>query len=328
MKSTWKQTEAYLNETLGLCVLLRDWPDKRKLPLILRQEFDFATTLILDRPVLVVHASEQQNSPAGLRKKFDVLQAKFDGDLVYVRDQIDAYQRKRLIEQKVSFIVPGNQLYLPTFGMDLREYFRKAKIPTDNLSPLAQATILFALYHKHDLPIPLQRMAQLLDCSKMSISRSFSELEAFELVTSEKDGRSRELHLTRTPKEIWEFGTKFWRTPVRKRLRVFHDFPIPERSRVSGQTALANRTDISKGDSKTIAIGPSVEKERRAELSRFSIPDDESERVITVELWRYDPCPLSKDANVDPLSLYLSMQDIRDERVEAALDNLLKGMTW
>ena len=167
-----------------------------------------------------------------------------------------------------SPIVPGNQLYLPTFGMELRESFRQAKIPTDNLSPLAQATILFAIYHKHDLPIPMQRMAQLSNCSKMSISRSFSELETLDLVTIEKDCRSRELQLTRTPKESWEFGTKFWRTPVRKRLRVFHDFPIPERSRVAGQTALASRTDISKG------------------------------------------------VSVDPLSLYLSMRDIRDARTD------------
>lgn len=63
-------------------------------------------------------------------------------------------------------------------------------------------------------------------------SRSFSELETLGLITIEKDGRSRELHLTRTPKETWESGRKFWRTPVRKSLRVFHDFPIPDRSRV------------------------------------------------------------------------------------------------
>jgi hypothetical protein len=212
--------------------------------------------------------------------------------------------------------------------MELREYFRQAMIPTDNLSPLAQATVLFAIYHKHDLPIPMQRIMQWLDCSKMSISRSFIELETLELATIEKDGCSRELHLTRTPKDTWEFGTKFGRTPVRKKLSVSHDFPIPERSHLAGQTALAHRTDISKGDIKSNAIGPSVEKECRAELARFSIRDDESDRSITVELWRYDPCPLSQDASVDPLSLYLSMQDIRDERVEAALDDLLKGMTW
>jgi hypothetical protein len=109
---------------------------------------------------------------------------------------------------------------------------------------------------------------------------------------------------------------------------VLHCFPMPERSRVAGQAALASRTDISKGAIETIAIGPNVEKECRAELGRFSIPDDESNPSIIVELWRYDPCPLSRNASVDPLSLYLSMQDIHDERVEAALDDLAKGMTW
>ena len=36
-----------------------------------------------------------------------------------------SYERKRLIEQKVPSIVPGNQLYLPDLGLDLREYFRR-----------------------------------------------------------------------------------------------------------------------------------------------------------------------------------------------------------
>lgn len=328
MKTAWKQTENYLKVTLGLCVHLRDWPEKRKLPLFLRQEFDFATTQILERPVLIVYATEQQLSPAGIRKQFDVLEGKFDGDVVYVRDQIDAYQRKRLIDQKVAFIVPGNQLYLPTFGMELREFFRHAKIRTKHLSPLAQATALFAIYHPQELPLSLHRMANLLDCSKMSMSRSFSELKALDLVSTDKDGRERELKLKRNPRETWHTAQEFWRTPVRKRLRLTRDFPIPEQSRVAGLPALARHTDISKGPSRTIAIGPGVEKKHRAVLARFTIPEDESELTMTVELWRYDPCQLSEQTSVDPLSLYLSMQGSQDERVEAALSDLLNGMKW
>ena len=139
---------------------------KRKLPLFLRQEFDFAETQILGRPVLIAAAIEPEHSAAAVRKQFEVLQPKFDGELVYLRQQIDAYQRKRLIEQRVSFIVPGNQLYLPTFAIDLRDYFRKAKTATDKLSPLAQATYLYAIYHGDLLPLPLHRAAELLECSK------------------------------------------------------------------------------------------------------------------------------------------------------------------
>jgi hypothetical protein len=48
-----------------------------------------------------------------------------------------------------------------------------------------------------------------------------------------------------------------------------------------------------------------------------------------IELWRYEPALLSKDGkSVDPLSLYLSMRGTSDERVEAALANLLKGIQW
>ncbi|MCK7468892.1 MAG: hypothetical protein MZU91_12730 [Desulfosudis oleivorans] len=48
--------------------------------------------------------------------------------VVYVTRTLASYERKRLIEQKVPFLVPGNQLYLPDLGIDLREYFRKPTI--------------------------------------------------------------------------------------------------------------------------------------------------------------------------------------------------------
>jgi hypothetical protein len=322
------QAEDYIEETLGISVQLNEWPEKRKLPLFLRQEFDFAETQILGRPVLIAAAIAPEHSAAAVRKHFEVLQPKFDGELVYLRQQIDAYQRKRLIEQRVSFIVPGNQLYLPTFAIDLRDYFRKAKTAKDKLSPLAQATYLYAIYHGDLLPLPLHRAAELLECSKMSMSRTFSELEALELVDVEKEGRSRDLRLKGPPFESWELARQCLRTPVRKRLRVFHDFPIPQRSRIAGQPALAMETEITKGQDRTIAIGPTVEKAVRAELARFTTPSDESERSMTIELWRYDPCLLSTGTSVDRLSLYLSLEAAGDERVEAALDDLLKGMPW
>lgn len=65
---------------------------------------------------------------------------------IYVTDALASYERKRLIEQKVPFIVPGNQLYLPELGIDLREYFRqRAGSAESPLSPSAQALLITAL---------------------------------------------------------------------------------------------------------------------------------------------------------------------------------------
>ena len=60
-----------------------------------------------------------------------------------------SYERKRLIEQKVPFLVPGNQLYLPDLGINLREYFRKPPVAPDTaLSPATQAMLIIVLLRK------------------------------------------------------------------------------------------------------------------------------------------------------------------------------------
>jgi len=49
---------------------------------------------------------------------------------------------------------------------------------------------------------------------------------------------------------------------------------------------------------------------------------------LELETWSYDPRQLSAGPAVDRLSLYLSLEDRRDERVEQAADMLLEDMKW
>lgn len=58
-----------------------------------------------------------------------------------------------------------------------------------------------------------------------------------------------------------------------------------------------------------------------------SWPVDEEESP-TVEVWSYDPVPLSDGLVVDPLSLSLSLRDDPDERVQSALGRLLESLSW
>jgi hypothetical protein len=63
--------------------------------------------------------------------------------VVYVAHTLASYERKRLVEQKVSFLVPRNQLYLPDQGIDLREYFRQpTRAAPAALSPATQAMLI------------------------------------------------------------------------------------------------------------------------------------------------------------------------------------------
>lgn len=47
-----------------------------------------------------------------------------------------------------------------------------------------------------------------------------------------------------------------------------------------------------------------------------------------IELWKYAPAQFAKERIVDRLSLYLSLKDNTDERVQSALDALMGGMVW
>lgn len=53
----------------------------------------------------------------------------------------------------------------------------------------------------------------------------------------------------------------------------------------------------------------------------------DSKTQVAVELWRYDPKKLADSKTVDVLSLALSLEDDRDERVEEAVEEML-GNLW
>jgi hypothetical protein len=50
--------------------------------------------------------------------------------------------------------------------------------------------------------------------------------------------------------------------------------------------------------------------------------------LVKLEIWKYDPSLFVKNNHVDLISLYASLLDNKDERVESELENILKGEKW
>jgi hypothetical protein len=63
----------------------------------------------------------------------------------------------------------------------------------------------------------------------------------------------------------------------------------------------------------------------QADITELPYADN---NACQVELWSYDPCLLAQNDRADRLSLYLSLKDVSDERVAAALEEMMKGMVW
>src|SRR5690348_9507504 len=97
-------------------------PGKRRgkaLPYHLADAFELLKLEIADAPVILAIDQETERSPAEAEQLLRKLDDFLESTAVYVTSVISSYDRKRLIERRVPFLVPGNQLYLPGLGIDL-----------------------------------------------------------------------------------------------------------------------------------------------------------------------------------------------------------------
>lgn len=326
MKRLIHQLEQYVRETLGITVVAQPWENAKRLPPYLRERYRFFGVEILGNDCLLMVDSGEEQTPAVVRKHLGQLRSRGGGEVVYVRRAVISYNRKRLIEQKVPFIVPGNQMYLPMLGIDLREHLKRSWEKKPVFSPSTQALILFALWQKTTERMTPSAMAYRLGYSAMTMSRVFDELEAVGIGEHSVMKKERHLHFAESGKTLWEKVLPYLNTPIRRRLVVTSP-PQKGGGFWAGESALAHYTLLSEPRIPVLAFPIDQWKRRMQDekIIELAYPEPES---CEIELWKYSPAAFAQAGTVDRLSLYLSLSDNPDERVQSALEALLGGMEW
>lgn len=321
---------AYLHETLGISPKVRAWPGAGKLPYFLQDTFEIRELRLLDRQVLLA-IDKRPDKPglASVRGQMDKLRQLAGMPVVYVTGTLASYERKRLIEQKVPFLVPGNQLYLPDLGIDLREYFRRPPAAPDTaLSPATQAMLITVLLRQPWRAEwqPAEVMSD-LGYTAMTLSRAVKELTAAGIATLRTEGRARWLHTEHTAKHTWERAKPLLRSPIKRR---FWARPTvkwkPPHVRLAGLSALARHSMLSEPQLPIYAVSPAQWK--TATQAGIEALPEPLPGACEWELWHYNPALIPNSETVDPLSLTLSLQDNTDERIQLALDELKGRFPW
>jgi hypothetical protein len=322
--------QKYLNETLGVVPKVRAWAGAGKLPYFLQDAFDVRELNLLDRQiVLAIDKKPDKPGFANIKGQLDKLRQLAGLPVVYVTVALASYERRRLIEQKVPFLVPGNQLYLPDLGIDLREYFRKAPTaPSTALSPATQAMLITVLLRKPWRPEwhPAEVFGG-LGYTSMTLSRAVKELTSTGIATLRTAGRVRFLHTERTAAETWERARQLMRSPIKRR---FWARPLPKwkapRVKLAGLSALARYSMLTEPQWPIYAISPAQWK--AAAQAGIETLLEPLPGACEWEIWHYSSELLPDSEMVDPLSLTLSLQGITDERVQLALDELKDRFPW
>lgn len=320
----------YLHEVLGIAVpAVTPWARADDLPYFLRDAFQFGELELLGQPVVLAMArGESKHTSGEVATWLARIRAVAGRPAVYVTDALASYERRRLIEHKVPFIVPGNQLYLPDLGIDLREYFRRRVPVAEALSPSTQAMLITALLRRPwEADWRPSSAALELGYTPMTLSRAIKELTGAGLASVETEGRSRWLRLEGPPKTIWERAKPALRTPVRRSLWVAGEgVPPGLQRRLAGLSALANYSMLAEPQWPVYAIaGSHWNAARDAGIRELPEPIAGAQEW---QVWSYSPALMPEAAVVDPLSLTLSLQASADDRVQLALDELKEQLPW
>ena len=324
----------YLCEVLAMNVEPEPWEGEAVLPLYLREQYQFHQA----KPaggvrsfLLCIDRAEQ--TPALIEKNFMQLSTKTQDALVYVRQSITSYDRKRLIERKIPFVIPGSQMYLPFVGIDLRERY------TDNrnrseiaFSPAAQYLVLYLLDNPAPMEINQSNATRLLGYQNMTMVRAFREIESTGIGSTEKVGKEKYLRILDTRRNVWERIEPQLQNPVMRRVYVrgLDQQVISELElAIAGESALARVSMLNEPRVPVWAIQSKTWQSQKGGLLRKlqEIPYAEVGSA-EFELWRYPVQMPGQKETVDPLSLYLSLRERTDERLQDAISKLLEKTLW
>jgi len=327
MKDLVDRLKRYLLDTLGITVTLSKPTNPESLPFFLQDIYDLFQVRFLNEDFIVLASrNDSELTPATIHKHIDIVSQQLKMKAVFVHSTISSFNRKRLIEYKVPFVIPGTQMYLPDLGIDLREYFIKKRAKTVTLGPSTQAVIFYVLTQTMIEPVTPTQLAEELGYSRMTMTRSLDEIESAELAEVSIVGRKRLVHFDKNRRELWEKALPHLKTPVKENVwlkAMIDELPVCQ----AGLTALACYSMLTPPKRQVYAAFVKDWKDikRKYPHEIISYPD---EAEYELEVWSYSPCLFANGKIVDPFSLYLSLRDIKDERVESAIEKMMEGIEW
>jgi hypothetical protein len=340
MQHKMKRTLGYLQETLGIQAiaspLAKSYLDR--LPMYINETYKlYQTDLFNTEIILAEMKNEDELSIQQTEKQVHQIKNLLHQKVVVVLENIQAYNRKRLIEKGINFIVPGKQLYMPDLLIDLRESFvhPKTRQKNETLLPSAQFLLIYHIIHRYQNwkleEHPFKEIAQKLGYTPMSITNAIDNLKYNELVEVQGE-KEKFIRFRNDRHELWNiaFQQNLLVNPVIKTVYVDEkpkDFFLLR----CNASALPEYTDLNPSRQEYFAIEKTVFY--GLQKSNALVNPNDYEGKYALEVWKYNPLTLVDELPndrtvVDPLSLYLSVKDSRDERIEMALDQILEKFIW
>jgi len=325
----------YIKHTLGAEIKTDNINGNQlnSLPFFIKEAYNFYRATFYGQEFILVEVKEEKPyTTLQIEKNLQQIKNGLKTKIVLVAENITAINRKRLIEKGVNFIVPGKQLFLPDLLIDLRENFRTGERnrQKEKLLPSAQFILLYKILHRQENfeQKSFKELAEKFGYTQMAITNAVENLRYHELCRVE-GGKEKNIYFDKEIAHLWHDALPLMINPVLKRVYV-DDKPQKPFLLMCNVSALPEYSNMSPSNQQYYAIEKNLfySLERAGQWENLN----EDEGRYCLEIWKYDPMRLAEkiteDGNVDPLSLYLSLKDTNDERIEMALDTIIEKNIW
>ncbi|MBB4861637.1 hypothetical protein HNP46_000448 [Pseudomonas nitritireducens] len=279
----------------------------------------------------LVGKGEKYPGAVNLRKHINLTAKATDNVILYVSDSIDQADRRSMIDHQINFIRPGWQFHVPEIGISLREAFRKRRkldVESLTLSPATQSMLIRNMIEGWDESDRFTSNGFMGNAkfSRVTLSKAIAELESANLIEHVNDSVINKVYRFTCPRNrMLQKAMPFLRNPVRRSV-VIDEVPTDYvKAYLAGESALARYSLLAEPALPVFAMTNTAYKAMMDDNFILETGNDRAKAVV--EIWSYKPFTTDSQT-VDEVSLFLTLKDHPDERVQIALDELKEKHPW
>ena len=320
-----KQIQDYLFRDLGIEAVAVP-VEISGVPFFIRKQFTLYKITVLDRELCLLLSQKQSLSQHKFQEIISTFTFVQNSGLmpVFVFSAMSKRERLELVRQKMAFIVPDSQMFIPSLGLDFSERIPKTVPPKDQrLRPAAQALIIQQILTGNLDGLTVNQASAVMGYTAMGTLRAANQLNDLGICKVTFDGYRKQLAFPTDRKSLWEKAKPFLRNPVKKTISVEDDTPLTGFP-FAGEFALAHHSDLSV-TRKTYALHQK-DVSSLLDEGKIRIAFASETGCADIQVWSYT-LP-SWDGEVDLFSLELSFNNTNDARIKIALLNLEEQRKW
>lgn len=310
----------YLTEVFDEKVMVKKFSDILKIPMFLTNEYEFFESILQDNLYILLRIQSKRILIDKLQKHILKLRELGIERPVFVLEDMRASQRKLFVANRLAFIVPGKQIYLPFICLDFNEKITLKPTKTEKFTTVTQCVYLYIL-NQAEKDVNTRQITESLGIAQISANRAIRQLVSLGAIV-ESGSTTRKRYNIISKMDLWKKGKDYLINPVQKKIYL-SEKPKGIDLYLSNQSALAELSMIGAPHTESYAIYKiDLEKIKKETI----IPDYEvdSKLYLVIEVWRYQPGLFTDKNIVDIFSLYAEFRGQDDPRIEIEFEQLLE----